>query len=101
MIRRPPRSTLSSSSAASDVYKRQVQRGQGLVKIFQPVAGKNVFRRDVSKPSPQIGDDGVLRDELPAIVEWPPSLESTSWPVACGMLTAMPRTVPGPRAARG
>src|SRR5664279_2390261 len=27
MIRRPPRSTLSSSSAASDVYKRQVQYG--------------------------------------------------------------------------
>eukprot|EP00656_Telonema_subtile_P053740 TRINITY_DN7851_c0_g1_i4.p1 TRINITY_DN7851_c0_g1~~TRINITY_DN7851_c0_g1_i4.p1 ORF type:complete len:158 (-),score=44.96 TRINITY_DN7851_c0_g1_i4:27-500(-) len=27
MIRRPPRSTLSSSSAASDVYKRQVQFG--------------------------------------------------------------------------
>eukprot|EP00656_Telonema_subtile_P057325 TRINITY_DN93_c0_g1_i2.p1 TRINITY_DN93_c0_g1~~TRINITY_DN93_c0_g1_i2.p1 ORF type:complete len:217 (+),score=76.59 TRINITY_DN93_c0_g1_i2:70-720(+) len=26
MIRRPPRSTLSSSSAASDVYKRQVQQ---------------------------------------------------------------------------
>src|SRR5664280_3824090 len=26
MIRRPPRSTLSSSSAASDVYKRQVHR---------------------------------------------------------------------------
>src|SRR5664279_4502134 len=25
MIRRPPRSTLSSSSAASDVYKRQVK----------------------------------------------------------------------------
>eukprot|EP00658_Telonema_sp_P-2_P031699 TRINITY_DN23664_c0_g1_i2.p2 TRINITY_DN23664_c0_g1~~TRINITY_DN23664_c0_g1_i2.p2 ORF type:complete len:146 (+),score=24.19 TRINITY_DN23664_c0_g1_i2:87-524(+) len=25
MIRRPPRSTLSSSSAASDVYKRQIQ----------------------------------------------------------------------------
>ena len=25
MIRRPPRSTLSSSSAASDVYKRQTQ----------------------------------------------------------------------------
>ena len=30
MIRRPPRSTLSSSSAASDVYKRQMQR-QGAV----------------------------------------------------------------------
>src|SRR5674536_382416 len=27
MIRRPPRSTLSSSSAASDVYKRQVRDG--------------------------------------------------------------------------
>src|SRR5674536_354137 len=33
MIRRPPRSTLSSSSAASDVYKRQLHRrltGAGL-----------------------------------------------------------------------
>ena len=30
MIRRPPRSTLSSSSAASDVYKRQVYMGDGL-----------------------------------------------------------------------
>eukprot|EP00658_Telonema_sp_P-2_P078001 TRINITY_DN7208_c0_g1_i1.p1 TRINITY_DN7208_c0_g1~~TRINITY_DN7208_c0_g1_i1.p1 ORF type:complete len:160 (+),score=42.95 TRINITY_DN7208_c0_g1_i1:54-533(+) len=28
MIRRPPRSTLSSSSAASDVYKRQVLQGR-------------------------------------------------------------------------
>src|SRR5674536_257223 len=28
MIRRPPRSTLSSSSAASDVYKRQVPSGR-------------------------------------------------------------------------
>eukprot|EP00658_Telonema_sp_P-2_P078963 TRINITY_DN7525_c0_g1_i4.p1 TRINITY_DN7525_c0_g1~~TRINITY_DN7525_c0_g1_i4.p1 ORF type:complete len:129 (+),score=18.15 TRINITY_DN7525_c0_g1_i4:134-520(+) len=27
MIRRPPRSTLSSSSAASDVYKRQIIQG--------------------------------------------------------------------------
>eukprot|EP00658_Telonema_sp_P-2_P063797 TRINITY_DN52598_c0_g1_i1.p1 TRINITY_DN52598_c0_g1~~TRINITY_DN52598_c0_g1_i1.p1 ORF type:complete len:181 (-),score=42.20 TRINITY_DN52598_c0_g1_i1:45-587(-) len=30
MIRRPPRSTLSSSSAASDVYKRQLLCGKGL-----------------------------------------------------------------------
>src|SRR5665648_484609 len=29
MIRRPPRSTLSSSSAASDVYKRQALTGLG------------------------------------------------------------------------
>src|SRR5665648_1026684 len=30
MIRRPPRSTLSSSSAASDVYKRQVIYGHNM-----------------------------------------------------------------------
>eukprot|EP00828_Plagiopyla_frontata_P045119 TRINITY_DN7616_c0_g1_i8.p3 TRINITY_DN7616_c0_g1~~TRINITY_DN7616_c0_g1_i8.p3 ORF type:complete len:109 (+),score=27.88 TRINITY_DN7616_c0_g1_i8:100-426(+) len=42
MIRRPPRSTLSSSSAASDVYKRQVstqstweQTVNQLIKSFQ------------------------------------------------------------------
>src|SRR5674536_364489 len=32
MIRRPPRSTLSSSSAASDVYKRQRCDGRGFPK---------------------------------------------------------------------
>src|SRR5665648_598563 len=32
MIRRPPRSTLSSSSAASDVYKRQTQASTSVVK---------------------------------------------------------------------
>src|SRR5664280_3896675 len=31
MIRRPPRSTLSSSSAASDVYKRQTMDGADLL----------------------------------------------------------------------
>eukprot|EP00656_Telonema_subtile_P020000 TRINITY_DN21183_c0_g1_i1.p1 TRINITY_DN21183_c0_g1~~TRINITY_DN21183_c0_g1_i1.p1 ORF type:complete len:308 (-),score=76.08 TRINITY_DN21183_c0_g1_i1:151-1074(-) len=34
MIRRPPRSTLSSSSAASDVYKRQVLMGAGIGSTF-------------------------------------------------------------------
>eukprot|EP00828_Plagiopyla_frontata_P024636 TRINITY_DN3143_c0_g1_i1.p2 TRINITY_DN3143_c0_g1~~TRINITY_DN3143_c0_g1_i1.p2 ORF type:complete len:152 (+),score=22.59 TRINITY_DN3143_c0_g1_i1:94-549(+) len=36
MIRRPPRSTLSSSSAASDVYKRQIQTlfGDDINQIF-------------------------------------------------------------------
>ena len=32
MIRRPPKSTLSSSSAASDVYKRQIEEIQKLKK---------------------------------------------------------------------
>src|SRR5664280_3921480 len=35
MIRRPPRSTLSSSSAASDVYKRQIRRLAS--EVFLPV----------------------------------------------------------------
>src|SRR5680860_1450227 len=40
MIRRPPRSTQSRSSAASDVYKRQVLNGGGLlVRQRQPYAG--------------------------------------------------------------
>src|SRR5665648_125829 len=37
MIRRPPRATLSSSSAASDVYKRQVQIGR--LPIVEPAFG--------------------------------------------------------------
>eukprot|EP00658_Telonema_sp_P-2_P079272 TRINITY_DN760_c0_g1_i1.p1 TRINITY_DN760_c0_g1~~TRINITY_DN760_c0_g1_i1.p1 ORF type:complete len:106 (+),score=25.71 TRINITY_DN760_c0_g1_i1:96-413(+) len=38
MIRRPPRSTLSSSSAASDVYKRQGD-GEGVIPLG-PLAGE-------------------------------------------------------------
>src|SRR5674536_124698 len=36
MIRRPPRSTLSSSSAASDVYKRQEYQFIGVVDVPPP-----------------------------------------------------------------
>ena len=35
MIRRPPRSTLSSSSAASDVYKRQGTNGVSSIRLLQ------------------------------------------------------------------
>src|SRR5664280_937392 len=45
MIRRPPRSTLSSSSAASDVYKRQVGE---LVVVY-------------------LGDDAPLREQESAV----------------------------------
>src|SRR5450756_1875670 len=34
MIRRPPRSTQSRSSAASDVYKRQIDRADGGYQVF-------------------------------------------------------------------
>ena len=39
MIRRPPRSTLDRSSAASDVYKRQVESANENIAIGAPVAG--------------------------------------------------------------
>src|SRR5664279_6215001 len=39
MIRRPPRSTLSSSSAASDVYKRQVERECAVIRSRPTVNG--------------------------------------------------------------
>eukprot|EP00658_Telonema_sp_P-2_P085830 TRINITY_DN9866_c0_g2_i1.p1 TRINITY_DN9866_c0_g2~~TRINITY_DN9866_c0_g2_i1.p1 ORF type:complete len:125 (-),score=47.91 TRINITY_DN9866_c0_g2_i1:249-623(-) len=50
MIRRPPRSTLSSSSAASDVYKRQVY-GHGIGKVFiefEDVKGAEMAQRHLS-----------------------------------------------------
>src|SRR5665648_6335 len=42
MIRRPPRSTLSSSSAASDVYKRQ-QKCPGIFKYLK--SGNKILRQ--------------------------------------------------------
>ena len=42
MIRRPPRSTLDRSSAASDVYKRQHVLGPLLVLAGQRVLGEGV-----------------------------------------------------------
>eukprot|EP00658_Telonema_sp_P-2_P070902 TRINITY_DN6026_c0_g2_i2.p2 TRINITY_DN6026_c0_g2~~TRINITY_DN6026_c0_g2_i2.p2 ORF type:complete len:184 (-),score=40.00 TRINITY_DN6026_c0_g2_i2:451-1002(-) len=40
MIRRPPRSTLSSSSAASDVYKRQYQRRVRGASLLEMMVGE-------------------------------------------------------------
>eukprot|EP00658_Telonema_sp_P-2_P071348 TRINITY_DN60618_c0_g1_i1.p2 TRINITY_DN60618_c0_g1~~TRINITY_DN60618_c0_g1_i1.p2 ORF type:complete len:120 (-),score=30.63 TRINITY_DN60618_c0_g1_i1:99-458(-) len=47
MIRRPPRSTLSSSSAASDVYKRQAMEKSVNTEILEEVG--NPGRGDVSR----------------------------------------------------
>src|SRR5664280_1116779 len=52
MIRRPPRSTLSSSSAASDVYKRQPEGDAGEepqlgVHALDPGVGQSVAERSV------------------------------------------------------
>src|SRR5665648_430945 len=45
MIRRPPRSTLSSSSAASDVYKRQGNDVAKASALFARQAGKELARK--------------------------------------------------------
>ena len=46
MIRRPPRSTLSSSSAASDVYKRQLIYGSALRQHEAKLAKKKRKKRE-------------------------------------------------------
>ena len=48
MIRRPPRSTLDRSSAASDVYKRQTLRAAGLEVFADPILDSEavLIRRD-------------------------------------------------------
>src|SRR5678810_1457199 len=47
MIRRPPRSTLDRSSAASDVYKRQVKDNEWFTEYFE-VEGKHVIVKILS-----------------------------------------------------
>ena len=54
MIRRPPRSTLTASSAASDVYKRQYLSG--------------VFNRH--KPVPRIGNQKKMQSVLRSHLAW-------------------------------
>src|SRR5665648_635943 len=49
MIRRPPRSTLSSSSAASDVYKRQANVPQAWRNRLRDLADRAIgFAREVA-----------------------------------------------------
>eukprot|EP00658_Telonema_sp_P-2_P017126 TRINITY_DN16630_c0_g1_i11.p2 TRINITY_DN16630_c0_g1~~TRINITY_DN16630_c0_g1_i11.p2 ORF type:complete len:133 (+),score=32.82 TRINITY_DN16630_c0_g1_i11:100-498(+) len=76
MIRRPPRSTLSSSSAASDVYKRQVllnpnaeiavgrlerflDLAQPALEVIERLAVRKVMHRD--DPI-----EGLLEEQVPA-----------------------------------
>src|SRR5665648_93926 len=64
MIRRPPRSTLSSSSAASDVYKRQEAYGP----LAQPQAAHRVVSSQWVIPGRgHTGGDGWVV-ELPGFV---------------------------------
>eukprot|EP00828_Plagiopyla_frontata_P044860 TRINITY_DN747_c0_g1_i9.p2 TRINITY_DN747_c0_g1~~TRINITY_DN747_c0_g1_i9.p2 ORF type:complete len:101 (-),score=28.53 TRINITY_DN747_c0_g1_i9:197-499(-) len=54
MIRRPPRSTLSSSSAASDVYKRQI------LEICQDLVPDPLIDEDMQEIEKQIQDELTL-----------------------------------------
>ena len=60
MIRRPPRSTLDRSSAASDVYKRQVSNN-----AITPFAWVLVWVEIPSNPDP-----GLKRDNAPKPVSY-------------------------------
>ena len=53
MIRRPPRSTLDRSSAASDVYKRQAEPQPGPVRALCPRRGLGARRRRLSEGPPR------------------------------------------------
>src|SRR5665648_1264883 len=64
MIRRPPRSTLSSSSAASDVYKRQVLGQQAIADAPVPNEHEIKERGDGNRP---LGAD-VIDIEHPQLV---------------------------------
>src|SRR5450756_2327108 len=70
MIRRPPRSTQSRSSAASDVYKRQSLQSHGLV--GRSVAQKPTERRDPVRASndQRHHRGGVVRAEAGSVLRF-------------------------------
>src|SRR5450756_2267069 len=55
MIRRPPRSTQSRSSAASDVYKRQVDTGPVHERVYAQYAGLGWTGKNGCLINPEFG----------------------------------------------
>ena len=76
--RRPPRSTQSRSSAASDVYKRQVERAAALGIGFR-IVPQDLQRRDHAVPRGRTADPAL---SLIHISE-PTRLLSSSYAVFC------------------
>src|SRR5664279_2326473 len=70
MIRRPPRSTLSSSSAASDVYKRQLHRVEcrGQLQKLDRLQGfePSSLSLILVATSPPSGSMGLSHDVIPS-----------------------------------
>src|SRR5680860_1877038 len=64
MIRRPPRSTQSRSSAASDVYKRQVRRVTGPSVLPRSMSGRFMYGSpEISRDrNPVACGDGASQD---------------------------------------
>src|SRR5664280_520764 len=89
MIRRPPRSTLSSSSAASDVYKRQSQHSLASETDMASVADRDLrhYTQKMQKALQDIKDH--LREDIEKVDE--PQLKAmfeTSAEVLGGLIKA-------------
>src|SRR5665213_4154027 len=81
MIRRPPRSTQSRSSAASDVYKRQLyEQGEALVFMDQKTYDQIELQKDfVGEDQVRFLADGMVvslefHEERPIGIELPESV---------------------------
>eukprot|EP00658_Telonema_sp_P-2_P065625 TRINITY_DN54827_c0_g1_i1.p1 TRINITY_DN54827_c0_g1~~TRINITY_DN54827_c0_g1_i1.p1 ORF type:complete len:115 (+),score=21.51 TRINITY_DN54827_c0_g1_i1:120-464(+) len=59
MIQRPPRSPLSSSSAASDVYKRQVPTPSAFIDTMAPINVVKEVHRHTESPQSCWSEGGV------------------------------------------
>ena len=68
MIRRPPRSTPSNSSAASDVYKRQIQEEFDISKEAAQYAAQACVASKVFKEADESGEGDLDFEELRNLV---------------------------------
>src|SRR5450756_3258859 len=69
MIRRPPRSTQSRSSAASDVYKRQMLEGSGfeVIDMGTDVSPDRVVKGVIEHKANVIGMSALLTTTMPSM----------------------------------
>ena len=70
MIRRPPRSTLSSSSAASDVYKRQYFKWPKSYASGRDVCKGSVQERERPEDVPPAGSASEMLSVGPVVRKW-------------------------------